>query len=99
MQPHIAHFVEKLVTEYHEGRTTAAILLTHNYTDTAWFHHAAQAATALCFTRGRIRFLSPDGDEAAPTQGQAFCYFGPHVERFAERFIMLGLVVTTWRMI
>jgi phage N-6-adenine-methyltransferase len=96
MQPDIARFVEKLVTEYQAGRTTAAILLTHNYTDTAWFHQAAHAAAALCFTRGRIRFVSPEGEEAAPTQGQAFFYYGADIARFMQRFRDIGFLVTPW---
>lgn len=93
MQPDIAHFVTKLVEEFQAGRTTAAILLTHNYTDTAWFHHAAHACAALCFTRGRVRFVDSKGQEAAPTQGQAFFYYGPDPDRFAERFGSIGVLV------
>lgn len=31
-------------------------------TDTAWFHREAVHASALCFVRGRIRFLRPGGE-------------------------------------
>jgi phage N-6-adenine-methyltransferase len=96
-QPFIASFVLKLVTEVRAGRVTAAILLTHNYTDTTWFHEAASACAAICFTRGRVRFVSPSGELAAPTQGQAFFYFGTEPERFAERFATVGFVVTPAR--
>lgn len=91
-QPDITHFVEKLVHEVSAGRCSAAILLTHNYTDTAWFHHAATACQAICFTRGRIRFVSPTGQLASPTQGQAFFYFGGDVNRFREKFSAIGFV-------
>ena len=40
VQPFIARFVVKMVAERRAGRVTAAIMLTHNYTDTAWFHEA-----------------------------------------------------------
>jgi ParB family chromosome partitioning protein len=92
-QPFIADFVTKLVTEVQAGRVTAAIMLTHNYTDTAWFHEAASACSAICFTRGRVRFVSPSGELATPTQGQAFFYFGTEPNRFAERFATVGFVV------
>lgn len=92
-QPAIQQFVEKLVSEYQSGRVTEAIALTHNYTDTRWFQHAAMACRAICFTRGRIGFLSPSGERAAPTQGQAFFYFGDNPERFAEQFRGIGFVV------
>ena len=92
-QPFIAQFVAKLVAEIEAGRTTAAILLTHNYTDTAWFHAAAARAAAICFTRGRVKFYEPDGAIAAPTQGQAFFYFGQNVSAFAAAFDGVGFVI------
>lgn len=92
-QPFIHLFIEKLAIEVREGRTTAAIALTHNYTDTEWFHIAARACQAICFTRGRIKFVSPEGEEAAPTQGQAFFYFGDKVDYFADVFSQFGFVV------
>ena len=93
-QPHISDFVNKLCTEVESGRVGAAILLTHNYTDTAWFQQAARHATAICFTRGRVKFYSPDGSVAAPTQGQAFFYFGNEPWRFSQEFQSVGFVVT-----
>lgn len=96
-QPAIRQFIEKLCAEYSDSDVVGAVLLTHNYTDTAWFHIAAQQASAICFTRGRIGFLSPEGKRAAPTQGQAFFYFGPDSERFADVFQRFGLVVSVAR--
>jgi len=92
-QPAIAHFANKVVAEYRCGNVDAAIVLTHNYTDTAWFHTLAKASTAICFTRGRIAFEAPDGRKAAPTQGQAFFYFGPNVNTFVSVFKTIGFVV------
>lgn len=34
-------------------------------TDTAWFYQAFAAATAVCFIRGRLRFISQDGSRAS----------------------------------
>ena len=95
-QPYIAQFVEKLVTEVKALRVQEAILLTHNYTDTAWFHNAEARCNAICFTRGRIGFLSPSGERAAPTQGQAFFYYGEDFERFALRFSSIGFLVVPY---
>lgn len=95
-QPWIMRFAEKMVEEVNGGAVTEAIALTHNYTDTAWFHLMAARADAICFTRGRIGFLSPDGKRAAPTQGQAFFYFGPKIAEFAERFSGFGLVMVRY---
>jgi ParB family chromosome partitioning protein len=91
-KPLIKQFVAKLVSDFCASRVTEAILLTHNYTDTAWFHVAACACSALCFTRGRIKFVDAQGVEAAPTQGQAFFYFGARPARFAARFGGIGFV-------
>ena len=51
-------------------RPTTAIMLTHNYSDTAWFQDAAALADAICFTRGRVRFVDPDGEFASPSQAR-----------------------------
>jgi len=92
-QPFIAQFAEKMVQEWRARRVKSAIVLTHNYTDTAWFQGLAQAARAICFTRGRVRFVSPSGELAAPTQGQAFFYFGSDVDIFTDVFGDVGMVV------
>jgi ParB family chromosome partitioning protein len=92
-QPLIGQFADKLLAEIDAGRVTQALTLTHNYTDTAWFHALASRADAICFTRGRIRFVSPAGDLAAPTQGQALMWFGPDRERFMEAFNGAGIVL------
>lgn len=92
-QPAIANFAEKLASEWQDGNLESAIALTHNYTDTAWFHRLATACSAICFTRGRIGFVNPEGKKAAPTQGQAFFYFGQDVDTFADQFGAIGFVV------
>lgn len=91
-QPEIQQFAEKMVEEVRAGRVVEAVMLTHNYTDTAWFHIAESAASAICFTRGRIAFVSPEGEKAAPTQGQAFFYYGTRRDEFAQAFASVGFV-------
>lgn len=91
-QPDITRFIDKLLMEVNAGRATEAILLTHNYTDTGWFHAAAGRCAVLCFTRGRIRFVGASGEIAAPTQGQAFFYFGPWLDRFRASFGSFGFI-------
>jgi DNA N-6-adenine-methyltransferase (Dam) len=92
-QPAIAKFIDKLVAELAGGNVSEGILLTNNCTDSRWFHVALRAARRVCFTRGRISFISPDGDSGAPVQGQSFFYFGPNVERFDRIFSAVGAVV------
>jgi len=89
----VALFVEKLLDHYQRQEVTAAILLTHNYTDTKWFHAAVAVSAAVCFTRGRIYFEDNNGDTCKPTQGQAFFYFGGEANTFAERFRDIGFLM------
>jgi phage N-6-adenine-methyltransferase len=84
--------VTKLMAEYGAGRVTEAILLTHNFTDTVWFHEAVRVARVFCLPRGRIKFVGPDGNLASPTNGQCFFYFGNRPAAFAARFADTGLV-------
>jgi phage N-6-adenine-methyltransferase len=93
-QPWIIQFVEKLLAELSADRVEAAILLTHNYTDTAWWHKAAERASAVCFVRGRIQFVAPDGNTPpGPTQGQCFFYYGDDIKAFKAKFTEIGLVM------
>ena len=92
-QPEIVHFVEKLVASVQSGAVTQAILLTSNYTDTAWFHHAESACAAICFTRGRIRFEDETSAVPAPVNGHAFFYYGPELQRFRQAFAAHGLIM------
>ena len=91
-QPLIYLFIDKLIREYDRLRTIEAILLTHNYTDTAWFHLAESRAELICFTKGRIRFEDQDGNLASPTQGSAFFYFGENVRKFISEFEQYGFI-------
>jgi hypothetical protein len=86
--------VKKLVAELDAENVDEAIMLTHNYTDTEWFHTAAKACSAICFTRGRVKFWNPNGEIAAPTQGQAFFYFGQNPDKFMDVFGEIGFVLT-----
>ena len=90
-------FIEKLITEFRAGRVSQAIVLVHAYTDPCWFHELASFAAAICFTRGRIHFLSPYGDATAPVHGSAFFYLGSNLSEFTGQFERLGLVVSPLR--
>ena len=88
--PLIDRFVAKLMDELTAGRTTAAILLTHDNTDTRWWHTAAAHAQVICFMRGRIKFEP----EASPTNGSCFFYFGPDSNAFCNEFGKHGTCLT-----
>lgn len=96
-QPHINDFAEKMAEEWKAGRVSSAVMLTHNYTDAGWFHTLAAEASAICFKRGRVKFYSPKGEVASPTQGQAFFYFGPDTSDFYAEFSRIGFVAEVIR--
>ena len=86
-------FSEKLVEQYKQGITTAAILLVNaNSTDSRWF--APLWDYVLCFTDHRIRFNSES--KSGSTFGNAFVYLGPNDHKFAEVFIQFGPIVNRW---
>lgn len=90
----ISLFSGKLAAEMVQQRVTAAVMLVNSYTDTGWFQELAQSADAVCFTRGRIAFISPtQGEKPAPIQGQAFFYFGAEVDLFIKVFSEVGCVL------
>jgi phage N-6-adenine-methyltransferase len=91
-QPFVGQFVEKLLVEWEAARTTEAIVLVNNATDTDWFQRLAAKATAVCFPRGRIRFWHPERSSSAPLQGQAILYFGSANDIFFGAFAALGAV-------
>ncbi len=88
-------FVSKLCDEHRCGNVSEAILLTHNSSDTGWFHTAARDSRLVCFTRGRVNFLTPEGrrEKGGSTQGQCFFYFGDSGGEFYRVFKEAGLVM------
>ena len=93
-QPDIDLFVKKMVKEVKAAHVSQAVLLTHNYTDTSWFHLAESCAALICFTRGRIKFVDAEDNECVPTQGQAFFYYGKDGTAFQESFASFGFIVS-----
>jgi ParB family chromosome partitioning protein len=89
----IAKFADKLATHVETGDVTEAVVVVNNATDTGWFHRLARVSSAVCFPRGRIKFVSPEGELATPLQGQAIFYFGRGVETFRAHFSALGWTV------
>jgi hypothetical protein len=89
----IDKFIHKLVAELKSGRTTEAILLVDNGTDTRWFRAAVNApCAAICFPK-RVRFYDPTGKACSPSKGQAFLYFGKNVDKFFDVFKGEGFIV------
>jgi ParB family chromosome partitioning protein len=63
-------FVAKLVGHYRDGDVTAALVLVNNATETGWFRQLADAASAICFPTGRVRFLAPEGARGRRYRGK-----------------------------
>lgn len=85
-------FVAKLRAELDADAVNAAILLTHNFTDTGWFRKAWEGAAAVCFTHGRIKFYNEQGQGDSPTSGHVFLYFGEEAKLFLNVFRAVGNV-------
>ncbi len=85
----VERFTNKLIVEYLAERTTEAIVLTNNATETGWFQRLGMAQ-AVAFPKGRLAYWQPGGVPSAPLQGQAFHYLGGNAERFVERFAQHG---------
>jgi hypothetical protein len=52
------------------------------------------SAAAVCFLKGRVRFLDPQGNPSgAPLQGQAVLYLGENPFRFQRAFESFGVVL------
>lgn len=89
-QPLIGRFASRLAAEVKRG--SKAIVLVNNATETAWFQEMAEAASAICFPKGRIKFVDTGGNPGAPLQGQAILYFGDEFNEFADAFKSFGFV-------
>ena len=93
-QPLVAQFSDTISEHFDAGEITQACVLVNNATETAWFQRMVASADAVCFPRGRVKFLNPDGAPVgAPLQGQAVIYFGNRMEAFSERFSTFGPVL------
>lgn len=90
-QPLIGQFCEAAVTKYAAGEITAACVLTNNATETRWLQGLLSKASAVCFIRGRIKYLNAQGvPENTPLQGQCVTYLGPDPKAFMEAFAEMG---------
>jgi phage N-6-adenine-methyltransferase len=92
-QPLMTQFSEKALVELNSGRVSAMVILTNNATETAWGNTLLAACDAVCFIRGRIKFLNAQGvEQHTPLQGQMVTYYGSDPDAFADAFASLGVV-------
>lgn len=95
----IGGFAEKLELHYLNGDIPEAIVLVNNATETTWFQTMLIHASAVCFIRGRVKFIDVEGNPTgAPLQGQVILYLGNKPEVFYEYFSDFGIVLHgKWR--
>ena len=90
----ITQFCNKLAESVETGAVSEAIVLTNNATETIWGQGLLALAAAVCFLKGRIRFINAAGEQpaGAPLQGQMLTYVGRDVEKFRDETRALGSV-------
>ena len=85
----IGAFIDKLEEEL--PNIKSALVLVNNATETAWFVKLVGMSSAVCFPRGRIKFIDAQGrNSGAPLQGQAVLYIGLDTEAFCDTFSRFG---------
>lgn len=93
--PYSSDLIEKFINKLIEERPNykQAIVLVNNCTETAWFASLTSIASAVCFPKGRVKFIMSDGKtKGAPLQGQAVVYIGTMPEYFLYAFRDIGWV-------
>jgi len=92
----VGQFAEAAAHRFESGEIAQACVLVNNATETEWFHRLMDVASAVCFPRGRIKFLNEDALEAnSPLQGQAVLYLGGDARLFTAAFESIGRVLST----
>lgn len=94
--PYAAGLVSKFIGKFIEAAQTGAtgIVLVNNATETGWFQDLASVASAICFHKGRIRYVTPEGAlPGAPLQGQAIFYVGEDSAGFVREFSRFGAIL------
>ena len=89
----IKQFIEKLKHELAVGNTQQAIVLVNNTTETQAGQSLLSMCNAVCFLKGRVKFLDEKGTpKKTPLQGQMVLYFGDYTSKFRLNFQDLGTV-------
>jgi ParB family chromosome partitioning protein len=93
-QPLVSQFCELLVDKYQSGEIQQACVLVNNATETGFYQRMLQHCEAVCFIKGRVKFIDEKGVESgAPLQGQTVLYFGQQTDRFAHTFNRFGVIL------
>ena len=93
-QPLITEFTNLLVDKYISGEIKQACVLVNNATDTGFYQSMLTHCKAVCFIKGRVKFINEDGKASgAPLQGQTILYFGNRVSEFTDNFSQYGVIL------
>jgi len=93
-QPLIAQFCNILVEKYKNKEINQACVLVNNATETTFFQNMLSVCLAICFIKGRIKFIDKEGKPSgAPLQGQAILYFGENLDDFVKEFKKHGIIM------
>lgn len=89
-QPLISEFSKKVIKEL--PNIDNLYVLVNNATETNWCQDMMQKCNAICFIKGRLKFIDKNGQASgAPLQGQIVIYFGNNVDGFKNEFKKHGL--------
>lgn len=83
----ITDWVEKCMIESFNGVEIIALLPSR--TDTKWWHNNIPSAQAVCFWKGRLKFVGAQNCAPFPS---AIAYWGKRPYRFAEKFQNHGMI-------
>jgi len=96
-QPLITEFCETLASRT-DTTVSEACVLVNNATETGWYSALLNKARAVCFIKGRIKFIDVNGKASgAPLQGQTVLYFGNNTDGFTRHFGRFGKVLYATR--
>lgn len=87
-QPLISQFARAVVEN--REQYNQAIILVNNATETNWLQSMLSISDAVCFPKGRVRFIDINGNPGAPLQGQIILYIGVGKLDFIDEFRKYG---------
>jgi len=92
-QPLVKYFANAVVSKINEYNQI--MILVNNATETDWFQKMFLISDAVCFIKGRVKFIDKDGKSmGAPLQGQSILYIGVNIDRFKSEFNNIGICVS-----
>jgi phage N-6-adenine-methyltransferase len=93
-QPLISEFIDAFAQKYNAGEFQQACVLVNNAKETNWYQALLIYASAVCFIKGRVKFIDKQGNASgAPLQGQTVLYFGNREKSFIDAFSEFGIVL------